>query len=163
MDKKALIKKIKKMKRRTLTEERKKLQDRQAELGVRRDILTARFMELSADLDKAIEAKDDASQKLIMSQKANLKEEIEEISKEFKNNGEILKVYSEVRKNDRTGASEIGKVVVSALTGAATLGLAFIGLEKGYSYDEDGKPIMKNRSVIEFFGKIIRPDRFLNK
>jgi hypothetical protein len=161
MDKKALIKKIKRMKRRTLSEERKKLQDRQAELGARRDVLTARFMELSEDLDKAINAKDGPTQKIIMDQKSNIKDQIESISKEFKQNAEILKIYAEVRKDDRTGASEVGKSIVTALTGFGTLALAAFGLSKGYSYDEDGKPIMKNRTVLEFFSKIIRPDRLL--
>ncbi len=161
MDKKALIKKIKKMKRRTLSEERKKLQDRQAELGARNALLTARFMELSESLDKAINAKDGALQKTIMDQKANLKDQIENISKEFKQNAEILKIYAEVRKDDRTGASEVGKAITTFLTGGATLALAAFGLAKGYSYDEDGKPILKNRTVLEFFGKIIRPDRLL--
>lgn len=149
---KKVMKKLQKKPKRTLKMERQELQDIQEVLRNRKAELEAHKDKLQNDLISACKANDGSSITLLERQIGSIKEDIDKISKEYKENSDILEVYSRVLKNDADARSANAGAIVGAITGAGALILGGLSLKKAYHADEDGT--MKNKGVLDFFYRL---------
>ena len=152
IDGKKIMKKLQKKPKRTLKMERQELQDIQEVLRVRKGELEAHKDRLKDDLVSACKANDGSSIALLERLIGSIKDDIDKISKEYKENSDILEVYSRVLKNDADARSANAGAIVGAITGAGALILGGMSLKKAYHADEEGT--MKNKGVLDFFYRL---------
>lgn len=134
--------------------ERNELQLVQKDLRERKGVLDSQLRMATATLVAAMDAKNDTIVELTKSQITRINEEIERITKEYKENYQALEIYSKILKNDKEGtASTIGSIV-GAATGATGIYLGVKSLTKAYETDTEGK--MKNKGVLDIFNKILQ-------
>ena len=153
-DDKKLIRKLKRRPRYTLRRERNELQLVQKDLRERKAELDSQLRMATATMVAAMDAKNDAIVELSKKQIERINTEIERIVKEYKENSQILEIYSKILKNDKEGnASTIGSIV-GAATGATGIYLGIRSLTKAYETDTEGK--MKNRGVLDIFNKVLQ-------
>ena len=149
---KKVMKKLQKKPKRTLKMERQELQDIQEVLRIRKAELNAHKDKLKDDLVAACKANDGTSITLLERQIKDVEEDIDKVCKEYKENSDILEVYSRVLKNDADARSSNIGAIVGAVTGAGALVLGGLSLKKAYHADEDGT--MKNKGVLDFFYRL---------
>lgn len=149
---KKITKKLQKQPKHTLKMERQELQDIQKCLRIKEETLKEHKDRLRDNLNTAYKAGDGDSITLLEHQIKDIKEEITEISMSYKENSEILEIYSKVLKNDADGrASNVG-AIVGAVSGLGALGLGAMSLRKAYKTDVEGT--MKNKGVLDFFYRL---------
>ena len=152
----AMFKKLKRKPKWKLRKEREELQEQQRLLRLETEKLEARLSGLKDDEIVALKGNDGESIAVIESQIKKITSKIEANDKRYKNNADILEVYSKIIKNDKEGNNSTATTVAAWVTGIGGLALGYLGLKKSYEYDMDGeKPLLVIRPKTREFMKSI--------
>lgn len=155
-----LLKKLKRKPKWKLKEERDDLQMEQRLLRRRNDILSNELEQRKTEEIAALKADNQTAITLLDRQISDIEKKINENEKHYKNNAEVLEIYSKVLKNDREGKSSMVASWVGAVTGLVGAGVAVTGLRMSFKSDEEGGLInkktlewVKGLPIIRSFGR----------
>lgn len=144
-----------------------KLKEERDELQMEQKLIRQSIKEFEASLDKlkdneivALKGNDSTTITVIERQIETTEKLIEKYKANYKNNADVLEVYSKVLKNDREGKASSRNSWFGALSSVAGVGLAAIGLKKAYDSDLEGTLVNKKTldwirglPIIRNFGK----------
>lgn len=155
-----LLGKLKRKPKWKLREERDDLQMEQKLLRQKQKSLEENLSALKDDQISALKANDGGTV-AVLDRKVELTEkQIARIKADYKDNADLLEVYSKVLKNDREGKAASRNSWFGALSSVAGVGLAAFGLKKAYDSDMEGTLInkktldwVKGLPIIRSFGK----------
>lgn len=154
-----LMKRLRREKRQTLEREKKDLQDRQAYLRSKKEALVEEREGLRESLYATMKAGDESSERIILKQLEDNRNDIADINAEFKTNGEVLECYSKVLKNAAEGKSSLLGAAFTGLGTGAAIWLGHESLKKAYQSDVDGTLV--NKKSLAVFDKL-NPLRLIN-
>ena len=144
-----------------------KLKEERDDLQMEQKLIRNQIKEFEANLDKlkddeivALKGNDSTSIAVIERQIETTEKLIEKYKANYKNNADVLEVYSKVLKNDREGKASSRNSWFGALSSVAGVGLAAFGLKKAYTSDQEGTLVnkktldwVKGLPIIRSFGK----------
>lgn len=133
-----LFNKLKRKPKWKLKQERDELQMEQKLIRQKCGVYSERLNECKDNEIKALKANDGDSITVIDREIDDLQKKISECEKRYKNNAEVLEIYSKVLKNDREGKSSTIGSWIGALTGLVGAGVAVAGLKMSFKSDEEG-------------------------
>lgn len=155
-----LIKKLKRKPKWKLKEERDDLQMEQKLIRKQNDILQSELERFKDDEIVALKGNNTSAITVLERQISSMEKKIAENEKRYKNNAEVLEIYSKVLKNDREGKSSVVASWVGAITGIVGAGVAVTGLRMSFKSDEEGSLInkktldwVKGLPIIRSFGR----------
>lgn len=155
-----LIGKLKKKPKWKLREERDDLQMEQKNLREKLKELEENLSALQSDEIAALKANDTTTITLLDHKIEVTGKKIARIKADYKENADVLEVYSKVLKNDREGKASSRNSWFGALSTVTGIGLAAFGLKKAYDSDVEGTLInkktldwVKGLPIIRNFGK----------
>lgn len=145
-----------------------KLNQERDDLQMEQKLLRNRIKELENHLDKlkddeiaAFKGNDSSTITVLDHQIQATEELIKKAKADYKDNADVLEVYSKVLKNDREGKSASRNSWFGALGTIAGAGLAAVGLKKAYDSDEAGTLVnkktldwVKGLPIIRNFGRL---------
>ena len=138
-----------------MKEEYKALLDRQVELTKKKEKLDTKKNELTTELMDAMKNDDSEEQTRIVNQIEKIDKIIENNRKEYKENWEILEIYSKIVKTHGDNRNENLKTGAALLSVFGGLGLGLISLKGAFASDVNGS--MVNKRTLDFFNKITNP------
>lgn len=155
-----LLSKLKRKPKWKLKEERDELQMEQKLLRQRLKEFEDNLSSLKDDQIAALKA-NDATTIAVLDHKIDATEKkIVRIKADYKDNADVLEVYSKVLKNDREGKASSRNSLFGALSTVTGIGLAWVGLKKAYDSDQEGTLVnkktldwVKGLPIIRNFGK----------
>ena len=144
-----------------------KLREERDDLQMEQKLLRQNQKELEANLSALKDAQivalksNDSGSIAVLDRKIELAEkQIARIKGDYKDNADVLDVYSRVLKNDREGKAASRNSWFGALSSVAGVGLAAFGLKKAYDSDQEGTLVnkktldwVKGLPIIRSFGK----------
>ena len=144
-----------------------KLKEERDDLQMEQKLLRQSLKELDANLSNlkdaeiaALKGNDAGAITVLDQQIKNVERKIEKNKADYKNNAEVLEVYSKVLKNDREGKASSRNSWFGAISSVAGVGLAAFGLKKAYDSDMEGTLVnkktldwIKGLPIIRSFGK----------
>lgn len=155
-----LLGKLKRKPKWKLKEERDELQMEQKLLRKSLKDYEERLNDLKSDEIIALKGNNSGAIAVLDQQIKNTERKIEKAKADYKNNAEVLEVYSKVLKNDREGKASSRNSWFGALSSVAGIGLAAFGLKKAYDSDQEGTLVNKktldwvrNLPIIRSFGR----------
>lgn len=144
-----------------------KLKEERDDLQMEQKLIRQAIKEFEANVDKlkddeiiALKGNDSTAITVIDRQIETTEKLIEKYKANYKNNAEVLEVYSKVLKNDREGKASSRNSWFGALSSVAGVGLAAFGLKKAYTSDQEGTLVnkktldwIKGLPIIRNFGR----------
>ena len=144
-----------------------KLKEERDDLQMEQKLIRQAVKEFEANVDKlkddeiiALKGNDSTAITVIDRQIETTEKLIEKYKANYKNNAEVLEVYSKVLKNDREGKASSRNSWFGALSSVAGVGLAAFGLKKAYTSDQEGTLVnkktldwIKGLPIIRNFGR----------
>ena len=144
-----------------------KLKEERDDLQMEQKLIRQAINEFEANVDKlkddeiiALKGNDSTAITVIDRQIETTEKLIEKYKANYKNNAEVLEVYSKVLKNDREGKASSRNSWFGALSSVAGVGLAAFGLKKAYTSDQEGTLVnkktldwIKGLPIIRNFGR----------
>lgn len=143
-----MLKNLKRKPKWKITQERDELLASQKSLRSETDELKDLLIKLQTEERDAL-INNDESRITELDVKINaVVDKIAKNDERYKNNANILEVYSKIVKNDREGGSSRSNAVVGAVTGLGGMALGYFGLRKSFQSDMDGT--MHNKKTLEW-------------
>lgn len=158
-EKNKLMNELRKKNRQSLGKERKDLQDRQAFIRNKIETLQARKDGLIDSLITAGKAGDTETRELIQTEIELIRKDIQELSTEHKNNGEVLECYSKIDKN---GKETRNGLLGTLFAGGGTIAAIVLGkesLKRAYQSDMEGTLV--NKKCLDVFNRL-NPLKMIN-
>lgn len=154
-----VMKLLKKKNRQRLDLEFSQLQERQKELRETKEALEEKRDGLYQMRYAAMKAGDDATDKILVQQIADITDRIKEVKSEHKSNGEVLELYSKTIKNKSDANSALLSALFGGLGTGAVIWLGKESLERAYNSDLEGTLV--NKKALDVFNKL-NPMRLIN-
>ena len=155
-----LLGKLKKKPKWKLKEERDDLQMEQKLIRQRIKVLEEDLSKLKDDYIVALKGTDGGAIAVLENKIEITEKKIDKHKADYKNNADVLEVYSKVLKNDREGKASSRNSWFGAISSVAGVGLAAFGLKKAYDSDQEGTLVnkktldwIKGLPIIRSFGK----------
>lgn len=152
MDVKKFMAEIKGKDKQTIRKEKKDLQNRQAFLRTKKDVLQEEREGLREKLYAAMKAKDKSSEEIILKQIEEIRNDIREINDEQKINSESIECYSKVEKNNDEGKSSMLGTLFTGIGTGAAIWLGHESLKKAYQSDVEGTLV--NKKSLDIFNRL---------
>lgn len=131
-----------------IKEERAELQLQQQRLRKTIEALEARISELKDEEIQAFKDNDGTKIAELEVKIDDLKEKVSGYDKRYRNNAEVLEIYSKVGKNDVDGSNGSVTTAVGVITGLGGLALGWLGLRDAYKSDIEGS--LSNKKTLDW-------------
>lgn len=155
-----LLSKLKRKPKWKLKEERDELQMEQKLLRQKLKEFEDNLSSLKDDQIAALKANDSTTIAVLDHKIDATEKKIVRIKADYKDNADVLEVYSKVLKNDREGKASSRNSWFGALSTVTGIGLAAVGLKKAYTSDQEGTLVnkktldwVKGLPIIRNFGR----------